>query len=360
LFELREEQFLQLFSKLRQPFKLRLLFSLKLLYKHLTVLFFILMTATPFSPSFAIDDLSSVTNLLKQMAEANRQLSYQGIFSYEHGGALKTVKVFHSVRDGQEFERIIHLNGPEREVVRRGNNLNCQRLGDAILRGESLKGSSLRGAPSGLSELSRGYLESHYSLYMKGEDRVAGRDITVVHVVPKDEFRYGYVLGIDKETGLLLQSMLIGSKKRVLERFQFVDVTIGTLVDDMALEPTNQDHHLASLDASPCLNEKGILPVNSKRHWKVTWLPPGFALSGYHISPETKRETLVFTDGLTVFSVFVDPDEVIKVPDMQAERGATVAFLSRIRNGNEEHVICVVGEIPIETAKKVAQSLAPI
>jgi len=355
LFELREEQFLHLFSKLRQSFKLRLPFSLRPLYKHLTVLFFILMTVTPFSSSFAIDDLSSVTNLLKQMAEANRQLSYQGIFSYEHGGALKTVKVFHSVRDGQEFERIIHLNGPEREVVRRGNNLNCQRLGDAMLRGESL-----RGAPSGLSELSRGYLESHYSLYMKGEDRVAGRDITIVHVVPKDEFRYGYVLGIDKETGLLLQSMLIGSKKRVLERFQFVDVTIGTLVDDMALEPTNQDHHIASLDAAPCLNDKGVLPVNSERHWKVTWLPPGFALSGYHISPETKRETLVFTDGLTVFSVFVDPDEVIKVPDMQAERGATVAFLSRIHNGNEEHVICIVGEIPIETAKKVAQSLKPI
>lgn len=346
---------MQLLSILRQSFSIRLPFSLRLLYKHLRVLLLILMTAVPFSSSFALDDLSSVTNLLKQMAEANRQLSYQGIFSYEHGGTLKTVKVFHSVRDGQEFERIIHLNGPEREVVRRGNNLNCQRLGDAMLRGQSL-----RGAPSGLSELSRGYLESHYSLYVKGEDRVAGRIITVVHVVPKDEFRYGYVLGIDKETGLLLQSMLIGSKKRVLERFQFVDVAIGTLVDDMALEPSNQDHHLASLDAAPCLNEEGALPVNSERHWKVTWLPPGFALSGYHISPETKRETLVFTDGLTVFSVFVDPDEVIKVPDMQAERGATVAFLSRIRNGNEEHVICVVGEIPIETAKKVAQSLTPI
>lgn len=318
------------------------------------------MTAISFSPSFALDDLSSVTNLLKQMAEANRQLSYQGIFSYEHGGTLKTVKVFHSVRDGQEFERIVHLNGPEREVVRRGNNLNCQRLGDAILRGESLRGASLSGASSRLSDLSRGHLESHYSLYMRGEGRVAGREITIVHVVPKDEFRYGYVLGIDKETGLLLQSMLIGSKKRVLERFQFVDVTIGTLVDDMALEPTNQDHHLASLDAAPCLDEMGVLPVTSERHWKVTWLPPGFALSGYHISSETKRETLVFTDGLTVFSVFVDPDEVIKVPDMQAERGATVAFLSRIQNGNEEHVICVVGEIPIETAKKVAQSLTPI
>lgn len=314
------------------------------------MLLLILVTAVPFSPSYALDDLSSVTNLLKRMAEANRQLSYQGIFSYEHGGALNTVKVFHSVRDDQEFERIVHLNGPEREVIRRGNDLDCQRLGDAML----------RGAPLGLSELSRGHLETHYKLYIKGEDRVAGRDITVVHVVPKDLFRYGYVLGLDKETGLLLQSMLIGNNKRVLERFQFVDITIGTLMDDMAVEPTNTDHHLASLDASPCLNAEGNLSSTSERHWQTTWLPPGFAMSGYHISHDTSRETLVFTDGLAVFSVFVDSNDAIKVPDMEAQRGATVAFLSRIQYNNSEYIICVVGEIPIETAKQVAQSLTPI
>ena len=152
------------------------------------------------SISHALDDLSSVTNVLKRMAEANRQLSYQGVFSYEHGGALKTVKVFHSVRDGQEFERIVHLNGPRREVVRRGNDLNCQRLGDALLRGVSLSSAGL----------DRNHIENYYNLYLKGEDRIAGRDVDVVHVVPKDTFRYGYALGIDKETGLLLQSMLIG------------------------------------------------------------------------------------------------------------------------------------------------------
>lgn len=314
------------------------------------VLLLVLVTAFPYGLCYALDDLSSVTNLLKRMAEANRQLSYQGIFSYEHGGALNTVKVFHSVRDGQEFERIVHLNGPEREVIRRGNDLNCQRLGDAML----------RGAPLGLSELSRGHLETHYKLYIKGEDRVAGRDITVVHVVPKDSLRYGYVLGLDKETGLLLQSMLIGNNKRVLERFQFVDVTIGTLVDDMAVEPTNTDHHLASLDASPCLNAEGNLSSSSDRNWQTTWLPSGFAMSGYHISHDTGRETLVFTDGLAVFSIFVDSDNAIKVPDMEAQRGATVAFLSRIQYKNNEYIVCVVGEVPIETAKKVAQSLTPV
>ena len=307
------------------------------------------------SISHALDDLSSVTNVLKRMAEANRQLSYQGVFSYEHGGALKTVKVFHSVRDGQEFERIVHLNGPRREVVRRGNDLNCQRLGDALLRGVSLSSAGL----------DRNHIENYYNLYLKGEDRIAGRDVDVVHVVPKDTFRYGYALGIDKETGLLLQSMLIGQNKRVLERFQFVDVSIGTLVDDMAVEPSGSDHHLASTDTSPCISEQnldggGIVTPHANQHWQATWAPPGFAMSGYHVSPDKKRETLVFTDGLSVFSIFVDAEDSIDVPDMQAQRGATVAFLSRAEHQGNGYTICVVGEIPIETAKKVAQSLAPL
>ena len=61
-----------------------------------------------------------------------------------------------------------------------------------------------------------------------------------------------------------------------------------------------------------------------------------------------------------MFSVFVDSNGAIKVPDMEARRGATVAFLSRVQYNNNEYVICVVGEIPIETAKQVAQSLTPI
>ncbi|MDX2349808.1 MAG: MucB/RseB C-terminal domain-containing protein [Porticoccus sp.] len=300
------------------------------------------------SPSFALDDINSVTSLLKRMAEANRQISYQGIFSYEHGGALKTVKVFHAVRDGQEFERIIHLSGPKREVVRRGNDLSCQRLGDAMLRGAAL----------GIANISRGHLENYYDLYIKGDERVAGRDVTIVHVVPKDDFRYGYVLGIDKETGLLLQSMLIGTNKRVLERFQFVDISIGTLIDDMALEPTDTEHHMASLNASLCLDDTGHSSASTVRQWKASWLPPGFAVAGSHRSTETGRETQVFTDGLAVFSIFIDSGEAANLPIIQAQRGATVAFLIRMDIESTNYAICVVGEIPIKTAKKVAESMA--
>ncbi len=307
-----------------------------------------ILSVVAVSSSLAIDDPLSVTNLLKRMAEANRHLSYQGFFSYEYGGTLKTVKVLHAVREGQEVERIVHLSGPKKEVVRRGDDLKCQRLGDAILRGTA----------SGIANISRGHLENYYNLYVKGEDRVAGRTVIILHVVPKDPFRYGYALGIDKETGLLLQSMLIGSNKRVLERFQFMDISIGILIDDMALEPTDTEHHMASLEASPCLETIGSNSSTPMVHkWQASWVPPGFAMAGTHTSTETQRETQVFTDGLAVFSVFIDSDEAVNLPKIQAQRGATVAFLSHMDVEGRNYAICVVGEIPIEAAKQVAESI---
>lgn len=210
----------------------------------------------------------------------------------------------------------------------------------------------------GIANISRGHLENYYDLYIKGHERVAGRDVIIVHVVPKDDFRYGYVLGIDKKMGLLLQSILIGSNKRVLERFQFVDISIGVLIDGMALEPTDTEHHMASLNASPCLDDKTNSLASTVRQWKSSWLPPGFAVAGSHRSTETGRETLVFTDGLAVFSIFIDSDEAANLPIIQAQRGATVAFLVRMDIERTNFAICVVGEIPIKTARRVAGSMA--
>lgn len=290
---------------------------------------------------------ASGEELLKQMAEANRQLNYTGIFTYEHGGTLKTVKVFHAVKDGREVERLVLLSGPQQEVIRRGNDVNCQRLGDAMLRGNA----------AGVANITKHHLDNYYSVQIKPDDRVAGHDVTVLHVVPLDEHRYGYVLGLDKTSGLLLQSMLIGNKNRVLERFQYVDIQVGSEIADADLGPEDDGHHLVSPDASPCI-EQGKLPVTTS-NWRVGWLPPGYAMAGHERSDDSGRETLIYTDGLSVFSVFVDPEMTASFPQMQAQRGATVAYLSRVEVGERQYVICVVGEIPVDTARLVAQSVAP-
>lgn len=296
---------------------------------------------------YAIEPETSGGELLQRMAEANRQLDYTGIFTYEHGGTLKTVKVFHAIQDDREVERLVLLSGPKQEILHRGNDVNCEHMGNAILRGNA----------ASLTTIPEQTLNNYYSVQIKSDDRVAGRDVAVLHVVPKDEHRYGYVLGIDKATGLLLQSLLVGNKNRVLERFQYVDINIGNTVSAEDLLASSDTMHVVSPGKSNCLNQGGMADSQSGA-WRAGWLPPGYTMAGHELSPDNTRETLIYTDGLSVFSLFIDSEMPANLPQMQAQRGATVAYLSRIAVDGRHYTICVVGEIPVETAKLVAQSVS--
>lgn len=293
---------------------------------------------------------TTVMDLLQQMAMAGRERSYKGIFTYEHGGMLKTIEVAHMVREGLEYERLTHLNGPKREVIRHGRSLDCQRRGNMLLRGVGLD--------IGAFETSR--LDDNYKLYIKGNDRVAGRDVIEIHIVPKDKYRYGYSLAVDRETSLLLQSMLIDHRKgkRVLERFQFVSIDVDMLITESDITPTLDDHFVASIDSGSCVG--GDEPPSTLRQWRAAWLPPGFVLVGYQPRSEATGEALIYTDGLAVFSIFVDPADRLSLPEVEARRGATLAYMTRKGIDNQNFAICVVGEIPMAVAKQVAHSVSPL
>ena len=204
-------------------------------------------------------------------------------------------------------------------------------------------------------------LEDHYSIYIKGENRVANRDVISVHVVPKDKYRYGYLLSIDKKTGLLLQSLLIdhsGKGNRVLERFQFVQLELGAMINEADVMPSSADHVVASAESLPCAGAKQ--PADSQRQWRAAWLPPGFAFAGYQPRTEKTGESLIYTDGLAVFSIFVDTQELIDLPEVEARRGATFAYMVRKGIDNRDFLISIVGEIPSATAKQIAHSVAPL
>jgi sigma-E factor negative regulatory protein RseB len=66
----------------------------------------------------------------------------------------------------------------------------------------------------------------------------------------------------------------------------------------------------------------------------------------------------MFTDGLAVFSVFIDSDPGRSLPAIDANLGATVAVLTKADINNQEYAICVVGEIPRATANQIASAIS--
>lgn len=286
--------------------------------------------------AFAMDDVEQARSLLKKMVSANRELDYQGIFTYEHAGTLKSIRIVHVVRDQREYEKLLYLNGPRKELVRRGVPLHCKQSGDKFLRGMATAYSS--------------NLENHYELFLRGEDRIADREVKIIQVAPKDAMRYGYILSVDKASGLLLQSLLVGVNGRVMERFQYVDLSLApsdAAVDELVLS--------GNAGADGCETEAVSTEASP---WRATWLPPGFELAGSGFD-EDGNASLSYTDGLSFVSVFIDGANGGNFPEIQAQRGATVAQLAKVNHQGKDYTVCVVGEVPPETAARIAKFVAP-
>lgn len=286
-----------------------------------------------------MDDVEQARSLMRKMAQAHRELNYRGVFTYEHAGVLKSIRITHVLHDGLEYERLLYLNGPRREIVRAGMSPDCRRSGDRFLKGVPM--------PSQFAS----HLETNYELFLRGEDRVADRNVRIIHVVPKDGMRYGFVLAVDKETGLLLQSMLVGTNRRVMERFQYVDLTLDIspeLVSSMTEGSSDASSEWAGCDEG----------VSEPAQWEAAWLPSGFELADLS-SDGVGNASMVYTDGLSFVSVFVDRGKGERFPDIQAQRGATVAQIARLTHNGTEYSVCVVGEVPPETAEKIAQFVTP-
>lgn len=299
---------------------------------------------------------------LDEMDRAFAELSYDGIFSYYAGQELATLRIVHMVVDGEQRERLVHMNGAPRQIIRRGEELICMvEPGDALL---ALRDTIPAGPFAGAFVRSYNRLSDYYGLSFFGEDRVADRAAVRLAVTPRDAHRYGYRLWLDRETRLLLRSELIDVNGERLEIFQFNQIRLGDEVDPAALEPDDRDgalisHLTLAAKAAESVAEQDV-------RWEAGWLPDGFALLAADVreAPGSKRPVtrMMFSDGLAAFSVFVEDQPEPDAGSMESRDGATVAVAHRLAVPAGEAaagapLVTVVGEIPPPTAVEIARSI---
>jgi sigma-E factor negative regulatory protein RseB len=293
---------------------------------------------------------------LDDMNQAFSDLSYDGVFSFYSGSDLAALRVVHMVIDGEQRERLVHLNGAPREIIRRGEEVACILMpGDELLELNIPKGPFARAFVRRYDRIS-----DNYGFAFFGEDRIAGRDAVRLAVMPLDQDRFGYRLWLDRDTRLLLRSELVDHEGNRLEIFQFNTLKLGDEVRPEALEPSVKqgeirDHlQLASRPAIP-VTEPDV-------HWSTGWLPPGFSMTAADVRqhPETASpiSTMMYSDGLAAFSVFIEDVPPTGATDMVTRNGATVA-VTHLTEGPEqkEHLVTVVGELPTATARRIAEAI---
>ncbi len=289
-----------------------------------------------------------------EMAPINT--SYSGSFIYERDGAMETMRIAHRV-DGADFrQRLYSLTGSAREIIRDSESVWCfipdRQIGVHEYSASS-RSSFLQIRADKIAAIS-----DHYTLELGAVERIAGRQAQVLRVVPRDRYRYGYVLWADQATGLLLRTDLLGGEGQVVERYMFVDVEIGGEIADADLEPITARESLTWFG----IDQKAERPSSAMpMRWDSTALPPGFTLSHSvkRRSPmqEDAVEHHVYSDGLSSVSMFVkEGAEGVAGRPVTTTMGAMSAAMVAV----DGFTVTVVGEVPEATVSMIAGGVTHI
>ncbi|WP_223808000.1 MucB/RseB C-terminal domain-containing protein [Marinobacter sp. R17] len=290
---------------------------------------------------------------LEQMGPALNTTSYKGVFVYSRGDQVSSMRIAHRFKDGEVQERLVIQDGDQGEIIRRGGRVFCILPSHGRIQLDAM-------LPSGpFSEVfsdKMAPVRRWYAARLLDDDRVAGHKAVVVALNPKDIHRYRYRLWLEKTSGLLVKSQVLSNDDKVLERFQFTMLELTKDIPDSEFRIPSQEstRKLAVGGAHPAPPPSPPPPMPNVT-WKLSWHPEGFQATPAPHPPG--GQAIAFSDGLASFSVFVAPVGNMDMPTGISRIGATTIFMSKLIAGDQRHLVTVVGEIPPETAVKVAQSI---
>jgi len=287
---------------------------------------------------------------LARAAHAARELDYTGTIVYQIGPRVESSRITHLNDGGHEFSKLVNLDGPAREVVRRDGEVRCYYPDAKLMRIEP--GTFRNVFPSLLPEQQQS-LSRFYDFRLVGEDRVGGRPVQVVVFEPKDGLRYGHRFWSDAKTGLLLKARVVNEHGDGVEQFAFSDLVLNAPIDRSMVDPSWSS---VPRDWQVLENAGGDV-VPEETGWSVTRVPPGFTkiVEGYR-KLRGRRERvahLVFSDGLVSISVFIEPLRASSSPAGFLRQGGLNVYSLKL----DEHLITVMGETPGATVRQIAHSV---
>jgi sigma-E factor negative regulatory protein RseB len=263
---------------------------------------------------------------------------------YHHGEHVEVLRVFHRTHAKGEMEKVEVMDGAPRQFLRINNDVYCHLPDGKHVRLE--RNAPRRFFPA-LLPAQPARLLDYYEAKLGGSERVAGRACQVVTLEPRDGYRYAFNLWLDKQTGLPLKSRIVNDHGGVVSMFVFSEIQIGKA----------PDVQLFRNDLAGKQIQKASLDQRAELAWSVT-PPPGFEQVQEAVRTLPGKPApvthLVFSDGLSVLSMFVEPvdPQLQRLQGLSAE-GAIGVYAREV----DGYTVTTLGEVPntalIETGNSV-------
>jgi len=291
-----------------------------------------------------------VRQWLDRMSVAMQTHNYEGVFVYQHGPELELMRIVHGHDGEHERERLFSLNGEAREVIRDNHSVTCiWPNSQSVVVSKSHQSSPFLSAVPDLV----GHLDRFYDLSIKMGERVVGRAARLLSIQPKDSFRYGYRLWLDEESDLLLRSDLLDAEGNIIEVVMFTELTLLKAVPKERFASISGDTGFTLQH-----NTESKVPLKSMSPWCVNVLPEGFSLTSQTEKTMSSNRAsvfhMVYSDGLASVSVFIETVVTEKERFQGVSKMGAVTVYGRVIG---DHQITVVGEVPLQTVKMIAQSI---
>ena len=282
---------------------------------------------------------------LTRMSAALRSLDFQGSFIYQHDGRVDALRIFH-LGGEHERERLVSLTGERGEIVRDNDAITCVQPGSVPTLFANRADPRLLPLVPNVHALG-----AQYSVAMSGEDRVAGYGARVIDISPRDSYRYGYRVWLDRDSHLPLRSAVVDAARRPLEQFMFVALEVGERPTEADLMPAE------SITAAAAPADE--VRVNSKPVWNVAQMPAGFRLVRTQRPPDApaQNEHLVYSDGVASVSIYVEPRA--ESAPVSAESTSVRGVLSMYSRSDGRVRVTALGDVPPITVQTMGRSVQP-
>ncbi len=289
---------------------------------------------------------------LQRAASSARTVNFAGTFVHTNGDRTATVRITHVNSNGDEHERIEPLDGSPLEIVRKNDEMFCYFPDAKTVRLDSritarFFPAILRAAPEAIA--------ASYNVSLDKTERILGYECRWLRLQPKDNLRFEQRVCSEASTGLVLRAKTLNGERQVIEQYTFTDLKLGPQVG-------RGSEVRSAFEARVRQWRNDKQPREDARAADTGWLvnvPPGFQkvteLRRTMPGRPQPVSQIVLTDGIASVSVFVEPNGAPSRTSEASSEDGTTTFFSRPMG---EHLVTVLGEVPLATAQQVGRSVS--